>query len=287
MTVAAPPRPPQFREAAEHDPGEALIKEAQQRARRRRWFYGGAAAAMVVIAAVAGFSALSGDSSPPPGAARNIPTPPTPIDPGLPGPEQASTLLTSWTGPNTYGFVYADGRVIWQDTRLANYVNPFVGSWDSVDWLDYVAPPRERRLSPRGLELVRAGKITAQDLKGHWPQPCPGGTCPFDYWGPNLPKNAWAEPTWRTYKPFQYAVWFPSLPMDDADQVLAQLPAPVQALLRDKQRTYAMDETQGMPPFESFEITPAEAAILDDLTDDEFVRFLPVYPHGEPRTRGD
>ena len=55
MTVAAPPRPPQVDESAGHDPGEALIKEAQQRARRRRWIYGGAAI-VVAIAAVAAFT---------------------------------------------------------------------------------------------------------------------------------------------------------------------------------------------------------------------------------------
>ena len=72
MTVAAPPQPPQLSESAGHDPGEALIKEAKQRARRRRWIYGGAAV-VVAIAAVAAFSRSRGSTSPPHRAARDVP----------------------------------------------------------------------------------------------------------------------------------------------------------------------------------------------------------------------
>jgi hypothetical protein len=114
MTVAAPPRPPQLSESAGHDPGEALIKEAKQRAQRRRWIYD--AAVVVAIAAVAGFAILPSNPAPPHRAAPNVPTPPPPKPLGAPvvwGPDLGSTLLTSAAGMYGYAFVYVDGRVVW------------------------------------------------------------------------------------------------------------------------------------------------------------------------------
>src|SRR5262245_38034816 len=71
--------------------------------------------------------------------------PPTPLDaPLIQGPDAASTLLTSWGELDVgYVFVYADGRVIWHSDGF-----PFVGP--------VVLGDRERRLSPRGLQLIRA-----------------------------------------------------------------------------------------------------------------------------------
>jgi hypothetical protein len=157
-------------------------------------------------------------------------------------------------------------------------------------------PPLERRLNPGGLELVRAGKITAADFaNGKWPQPCPGGTCPSNYTLPYVPEDAWAEPTSRPYKPSRYAVVPRSVPVPwlfvDADRVVEQFPPAAQALLRGKQRIYNLNisfpaSTFGgpLPPFEAFEVTAAEASALRQILGDDFARFglLSIYPHGQP-----
>ncbi len=65
MNIAAPPRGHDAHRArVDHDPIEALIEEAKQRARRRRRLYGVAASvvAIAVVAAIVGFN--SAGSSP-------------------------------------------------------------------------------------------------------------------------------------------------------------------------------------------------------------------------------
>src|SRR5262245_51508281 len=108
--------PLQVYEPAGEDPGEALIKEAKQRARRRRFLYG-CGALLVAIAGFAAFSSWSSDAAPPNHATPHMPAPSV-VPLGAPlvvGPDTASTLLTSWGQFHVgYVFVYADGRVIWE-----------------------------------------------------------------------------------------------------------------------------------------------------------------------------
>src|SRR5262245_7265113 len=259
MPVAAPPRPPQASRPAAHDAGEALIKEAQQRARHRRRLLAGAAAVLVAVAAVGGFAILPDGTSPPRGAARYVPSrvPPTPLGPPLvEGPDAASTLLTSWYWGSAYFAVYADGRVIWggRGSRL-----------------------NERQLSPFGLELFRDGKfvdptflwetrlILRKDLWAEFPLVSPGA----------------ATVTPRTYEPSHYAICSGNPGNSvSATQFVGLLPEPAQALLNGKHRTY--DPGIGVapghaisvawpvaqrPPIECFEVTPAERNTLREILD--------------------
>src|SRR5262245_34756499 len=113
MPVVAPPRPPRVDEPAGDEAGEALIREAKQRARRRRFVYCGAAA-IVAIGPLGAFAALATSTAPPDAGARPEPNPPTPRGaPLVVGADAGSTMLASWAQFHTgYVFVYGDGRVI-------------------------------------------------------------------------------------------------------------------------------------------------------------------------------
>ena len=108
-----PPEPLPVDDPAGDGPGEALIKEAKQRARRRRLIYAGVA---IVVAAVAGtaFASWSSNAAPPNDATPHVPAP-SAVPLGAPlvvGPDASSTLLTSYGQFHVgYVFVYADGRV--------------------------------------------------------------------------------------------------------------------------------------------------------------------------------
>jgi hypothetical protein len=289
MTVAAPPQPPQVSEPARDDCGEALIKEAKQRARRRRWCYG--VAVLVAIAAVVAFSIVAGGTPPPHRAARNVPTPPTPpIRLGAPlvaGADAGSTLLASWGSM----LVYADGRVIW------------IGG-------------DERHLSPGGLALVRAGRVALEDLSYSTQKGA------FDRTRAEW-HQVWAEPTARKYQPDKYAVCpnsFTPGQSIDPTRALGLYPAPAQARLAGKQRTFdpsigVASESEPHQLMQCFEVTAAESSTLYQIfdangsiyhgfSDDEgadsqwfagfdkratennpqgpFLTASPIYPHGQP-----
>ena len=94
--------------------------------------------------------------------------------------------------------VYTDGRVIWWVARR----------FGEGTFL-------ERRLSPQGVDLVRSGAITAEDLAP--PQVLHG-----------VPASAWADAEARPYAPPMYSVCF----SPDRSAVMGLLPAPAEALLR-------------------------------------------------------
>ena len=285
MSVAAPPHPPPVRKSVGHDPGEALIKEAKQRARRRRWIYGGAAAVVIAVAAAAGYTTLSSSTPPPNHATPDVPTPPAlPIGQG---PDAASALLTSWGQFHVgYVFVYTDGRVIWHpdagvildsDGRVVRALpctaemcvvktpdgpRPASGRGDFAiprDPVSYVT--LERRLSPHGLDLVLAGQIEPADFVIDLP--------------PVQSDDVWAEPTARVWEPTAY-VLCPFRPIGgggvsaNATDVVDELPAPVRAVLDGKQRIY--DPSIGTAHWEfpgpgqgmtdCFELTAAETSTL-------------------------
>jgi hypothetical protein len=294
MTLAAPPQPPTARESDGDVPGEALIKEAKRRARRRRWSYGGAV--VVAIAAVAAFT-VPGSPSSPHRAARPLPTQaPRPLGaPLVEGPDPGSTLLTSWGHVHVgYAFVYADGRVVWNpdvgvfldaERRVTGTGQGCCSPGDDGPRPENVGV--ERRLSARGVELVRAGKLhpkrflVTRDVDRE-------GRISIQF-GSIERNGLWAEPTARVYEPSKYAVRFPWLE-GAPDSVVDQLPPPAQALLRGKQRTY--DPSIGAASWslaqgqliEAFEVTAAEAATLRQIFGDELASFmlLAIYPHGQP-----
>jgi hypothetical protein len=137
-------------------------------------------------------------------------------------------------------FVYSDGRV--------------------VLFADGSGTLMERRLTQGGLDLVRSGFVSV--------------TTSLAY---HLPDSAWAEPEFRPYAPSSYAIcdWTENYPMDPS-RVGSRVPAPAQALLRGKERTYdqAMIFTKidaGLgewPPVVCSEVTADEAHILVDLLAD-------------------
>jgi hypothetical protein len=295
MKLAAPPQPPPVSNSVGDNPGEALIKEAQQRARRRRWTYGGAVVA--AIAAVAAFT-VPGSPSSPHRAARPLPThAPRPLGaPLVEGPDPASTLLTSWGQFHVgYVLIYGDGRVL-----LPPDVESYLRKGGVLK--DVVV---ERHLSRRGLDLVRAGKLDAKNI---WPRPY-------------RRKELWVEPTARIWKPAKYALCphHNSGPVSlNATDVVDELPAPVRAVLDGKQRRihdpsigiahWAVPWTaSGKLPMKTdcFELTAAETSTLGQMLDakgqifnkgshpnpqgwDGYFAYgrvtmnpQPIYPHGE------
>lgn len=274
MTVAAPPKPQPVSGAAGND-ATALIEEARQRARRRRWIYGGIAG-IAAVAVVVAFSAFGGTSAPPRGA-RDVSPRSEPIAPLVAGPDAASTLLTSWGRIHVgYAFVYADGRVIWYPDMGARVDAELeVAGAQRRQRADGAPAPDgqfryeaiERRLSPHGLELVRAGRFTPREFLVSDP----------DDPDPQRRAELWAEPTPRKYEASTYAICrTPAGLLSPTDQ----LPASAEVLLSRKQR--AIDPRIGwspsdepMPgyfqllaesrvafPSECFEVTAAEASTL-------------------------
>jgi hypothetical protein len=267
-------------EPAGDDPGEALIKEAKQRARRRRLIYAGVAIVVAIVAGTA-FSSWSSNAAPPNDATPHVPAPrPVPLGaPLVQGPDAGSTLLTSWGQIHVgYAFVYADGRVIWYPD-IGAHVDPDsrVTGAQRRRRADGVPAPDgefryeviERRLSPHGLELVRAGELTPRQFLDSYPDP-------------HRQEELWAEPTARLYEASTYAICHTPADLAPAS---AQLPASAQALLSGKQRT--VDPRIGWPassepmpgylqmlaemelafPSDCFEVTAAEASTLYQILD--------------------
>jgi hypothetical protein len=248
-----------------------------------------------------------------------------------------------------YVFVYADGRVIWNIGGAA--------AWADVDgrvtaiplggptefgrfWLtesglkpasgtpggELVGRNIERRLSARGLELVRAGNIKSEqfvDLGEQWPAELPRRPEDLNQWPvafqlwlrPELwtgPARIWQPSTWAIESHrFRYDP--PSVEAVDATRALEQLPASAQALLTGKRRTCdyvnAGNAHWDLGPFrlggvstECFELNAAELAAfwasLDPNTfiegsshievdgRDAILNALPIYPHGQPQLWG-
>jgi hypothetical protein len=198
---------------------------------------------------------------------RPVPTPPvSTVAPLVQGPDPASTILTSWRQFHV-GFVliYGDGRVISHADDPGGII--------------------ERRLSRRGLALVRAGKLDAGYFLGH------------SILRPPFPrKKLWAERTPRIWEPSKYALC-PYQPMGgggvalNATDVVDELPAPVQAALDGKQHIYdpsigtahwEFPKTKGM--MDCWELTAAELQGWDGSFAYGRVTLNPaeIYPHGQP-----
>jgi hypothetical protein len=165
-------------------------------------------------------------------------------------------------------YVYADGRVIWY-------------AWGTGIF--------ERRLTPEAVDLVRSGAISAYDLMP------PVST--------NVPAGVYADAKARPYAPSKYAVCSGDPGgYEDPARLLRLLPAPAEAVLRGKERTYrpgTVDRRHGEAVVKCFEVTTEEARVLDQIleeagfqagveaffgfnrTNDEAgVSFEPILPHG-------
>ncbi len=305
-----------------HDPGEALFKEAKQRARRRRWIYG-AAATVVAIAAVAAFTIPTSGTAPPNDATPHVPAPPA-VPLGAPlvqGPDSASTLLTSWGQTHVgYILVYADGRVLFTSDGLGALADflPFSGI-------------AERHLSARGLDLVRAGtfdpkeiveELANRHLSARELDLVFAGT--FDPkeiverlgrgWLPSSPygrEELWVEPTAHAHmwEPTAYALCPGSGGKPPATDVVDKLPADVQLLLDGRQHLYdpLIGTGHWIPPaippaaswsnytgidlsgWDCFAVTAAELSTLPNALgygrfnyDGVSLYAWPIFPHGQP-----
>jgi hypothetical protein len=345
-TIAAPlPAAVQFSTISE----PVVSRTTRSRRYRRLRIAAAAAAvlALVVVVAVA-LSAVDRRSVQTPLRPVPTP-PASTVAPLVKGPDAASTLLASWgwwavpalaSSPHIGNvFVYADGRVIWDQAAYVDAdgrvtaipVDPIGGNpgvarlWLTESGVERGVipggPPAffpegeyrdailERRLSARGLALVRAGKLDPRYFLVNWNVDRDGQLHRVRYHYQR--RELWAEPTGRVWEPSKYAVCPSAVvggPPGTADAV-AQLPAPAQALLNGKQHTY--DPNTGTansggpsgPPMECFELTAAEFSTLQELmppsvnngspfaaawplvVEGEYVEFLnvlPIYPHGQP-----
>ena len=107
-----------------------------------------------------------------------------------------------------------------------------------------VGPIFERRLSPRGLNLIRSGTVEPQDLQL--------------YLSMSVPAEAWSDPIPETFRPDRYAVC--KLDADgtaedggglgDVGSIWRRLPSQMQALLRaGRVLSFAVDPVEGGSAF--------------------------------------
>jgi hypothetical protein len=271
VTVTAPPRPPQSPGPSDlvgwGDP-EALIAEARQRARRRRRRY----AAIVAVLAVLATSVIGFLGRPDP-SQRLSPAPP-PTLPIPPDPNDATSIVAK------YGKVHVGWVVVYGDGRV-------------IKMRDSTGDLFERRLTAKGLDLVRSGAIQPRPLlpAGHRWWDCipmrriPGGTSDCVEITRD-PAEVWADAEAKPYVPSRYAAClgttgdpgFSGIPPGQATEMVGRLPAAARALLRDKElRTYSKDLFSHSeinppdhsadtlppdPPVECFEVSTQEAIVL-------------------------
>jgi hypothetical protein len=201
---------------------EVLIPEARQRARRRRAF----CAFAVLLALVGASLAFFGRPGPPPDLALREETA-AEASAAAAGQDKPASIIAHH-GIYHFGWilVYDDGRVI--EAREVE--------------------PMQRRLSDKGLELVRSGAIHPGSLLVKPPSWLPDGT--------------WADPEATKYTPSAYAACFdpPGLALDGMGPALADL----RELQRGRERTYLdvdiftrqFDPSAG--PFDCFEVKAQE-----------------------------
>ncbi|MEW9873577.1 hypothetical protein [Arthrobacter sp. HS15c] len=223
MTVTDGPRTLRPQEPFENiETPVVLIPEARQRARRRRRWY--AFAALVALGAAS--LAVFGRPDPPPDLA---PWGDTVIEgPSVAAGQDSTAGIIAHHGIYHFGWilVYDDGRVI-----EAKEVEPM-----------------QRRLSSKGLELVRSGAIHPGSLMVKPPS--------------ELPDGIWVDSEATEYTPSAYAACFdpPGLSKAGMGPALADL----RELQRGRERIYLdvdiftrqFDPTAG--PFDCFEVKAQE-----------------------------
>jgi hypothetical protein len=159
-----------------------------------------------------------------------------------------------------YVRVYADGRVL---TVRGNIV--------------------ERRLSPKGVELVRSGAVRPQMF------------LPPYTWA-DLPAGVWEDHVSKPYVPARYGACFRHTPLD-VDAVLDMLPASAQALLRGNdparnrgclevspEEARALEKIMGAPygdPSHADWPYEVHAWPLPDAGSISYLQLAPLFPNGE------
>jgi hypothetical protein len=229
---------------------------------------------LVAIAAAAAFT-VPGSPSSPHRAARDVPSPsPRPIPLGAPevqGPDAGSTLLTSYAGfHDGFVYIYADGRVIYHSDWSSN-------AGDQEAW--------ERRLNPRGLDLVRSGVLVAWDfiqgsggrlLGGCATPPCP---VPSDVWNhPYAPPTPWTPTEYagclkQEDRDLNLPPGYQGFPLRDATSRVGELPATAQALLHTRRMYLGAGLAD---PSECFALTPEERAAFSPFESVEWVELIPA-----------
>jgi hypothetical protein len=190
------------------------VSDARRRGRSRRTGYALIAAAFTLALVGIAFVDLGGRNGAPAGT-------PEPDEPGMPfapvnvAPPQ---VVGAWARIHEgWIYVYDDGRVL-----------------SHADF----GPILERRLSPRGLDLVRRGTLAPQDLQVHV-----GMT--------TVPAEVWSDPIPDAYRSDRYAVCklnVEGTPEDrdvlgDVGSIWRRLPADVQALFRAGRMKSFTDES--------------------------------------------
>jgi hypothetical protein len=273
MTVAAPPRPPHPSDPAELqeiEALEALIEEARQRTRRRHRRYAAATAALALIGV--SLFIVFGRSGPSENAAAGLPAPAAAANQDEAATVIAHAVRTHWA----WVVAFDDGRVIWQFDGLA-LRGPSNGT----------SPLFERRLTPKGVDLLQSGTIQPSTLleeaiplkscieadercliqsnlpAGAWLYPIPRNPSA-------LPAGTWADPEFSTYEPSKWAIGRPDFTRLSESEI-DRFPAAAQAVLRGAERaTYNNvfllypDDPDLVPTshVESLELTTAELSAL-------------------------
>jgi hypothetical protein len=295
------------------DWGDVLSRSRAHVGRRRRRVVAVAVAALVAVGTASAFGNVRDIfrvgfiGLPPQGA-----TPSAPDSGGATENAAANELVLFYWGPaagnSDYGlfgvgksriWVYADGRLIFlREAAIPEGANPLFTGF------------LEQRLTPEGAELLRSEAVSAGLLgSDHAPpgsEPVPFGidievrngdrlvrveraidlerliarlTEPTSW----LPASAWKDREIRAYVPSRFTVLYGAEPQTmAASQILALLPAPVQAILRAKDRTRVQGSvgTPGqMHVVYSYwsDVTVEETrALAEALHDARFERFEPA-----------
>lgn len=241
MIVTTPLRKPasapsEFDEAVSHGPGDARLRkpasavanplvvgppivedgvifEAQRRARRRRTAYLIAASAFAISAGA--FAMFAGSSMVP-----NQGSEQGGESSGFSAPVDEADIVAGWSKIHVgWVYVYDDRRVVW-------YPDSHASLREGTEPLQGILV---QRLTPNGLELVRAGVIEPRTLLVD---------------RDDVPMEVWSDPTPDEYLPSKYALCPTTETGDvsgaigDVGAIRDRLPLDLQTLLRGTERTF-------------------------------------------------
>lgn len=191
---------------------DGVIFEAQRRARRRRTAILIAASALAIAAGTfamfAGSSMVSNQGSELGGEAS-----------GFSAPVDEAEIVAEWSKLHVgWVYVYDDGRVVW-------YPDSHASLREGTEPLQGILV---QRLTPNGLELVRAGVIEPSTLLGGRQE---------------LPIDVWSDLTPDEYLPSKYALCLTDETgrvgaIGDVGAIRDRLPLDLQTLLRGTERTF-------------------------------------------------
>jgi hypothetical protein len=190
---------------------DGVIFEAQRRARRRRTAYLIAASALAILAGAfamfAGSTMVANQGSEQGGESS-----------GFSAPVDEAEIVAEWSKLHVgWVYVYDDGRVV-------SYPDSHASLREGTEPLQGIVV---QRLTPNGLELVRAGVIEPRTLLVD---------------RDDVPIDAWSDPTPDEYLPSKYALCHNEGTdrvgvIGDVSAIRDRLPLDLQTLLRGTERT--------------------------------------------------